>query len=645
MDLFKKIFAIPVAYENADYKTRHLVRLINLLSLSLFLIVPMVVVYAYFVVISVEFGIFIPFLYGIIAIGAMQYFLRKGQFQVASVVFSYTPAIVVWLIIFSELETTKTVLPVADTFQFALVFMFLSIFINDKKLMTPLYFLFNLVALVVFTHMLYEKGLIYDLEYNEFLGDGILTIVMLYLVTTAVYHLYNSSLEKTLEESKKARELSESLEIKVKERTEELERQKDNYQELVENANSIIVRWSGKGRITYFNECAEDVFQYDRNEVLGMPFIDAIVPQSDTDDRELLRLMENICDHPEEFKYVENENCRKDGSRLWVAWTNKAYKNQETGEVEVLSIGSDITESKRARVELEIAKGEAEAAHAELKKAQNTLIDGAHTDGKNEVVTFVLHNIGNILNSLVLRSEGLEELLADNSLGKLFQANEMLKEHEDDLENFIIHNPKSLKLAEYYLSLDEALRQELNKAQYDISQIRTLIVTMQDVINTQLHQKSQEYIRENVEPREVVQSVSNALAFKMKSLNIRFSIICNNNQPVTLHMSRITIILHAIMSNAIEALEEVADASRAIIVTIDQHRGMLELSIEDTGEGIDEGSLNTIFGLGSSTKGRTGFGLHNAANLVEEIGGSIGAESEGKGLGSTIHIVIPIPIG
>ncbi len=642
MGLFKKLFAIPAVYEQADYKTRHLARLINVMSLSLFLIVPIVVVYAYYVVISVEFGIFIPFLYGVLAIGAMQYFLRKGQFQIASVVFSYAPAIVVWLIIFSELETTKTVLPVADTFQFALVFMFLSIFINDKKLMTPLYFLFNLVALVVFTHMLYEKGLIYDLEYNEFLGDGVLTIVMLYLVTTAVYQLYNSSLEKTLEESKKAHELSESLEKKVKERTEELERQKDNYQELVENANSIIVRWSGNGRITYFNECAEKVFQYERNEVLGMPFVDTIVPNSRTDDTELNRLMENISDHPEDFKYIENENCRKDGSRLWIAWTNKAYKNQDTGEIEVLSIGSDVTESKRAREELEIAKGEAEAAHAELKKAQNTLIDGAHKEGKNEVVTFVLHNIGNILNSLVLRSEGLEELLGDNSLDKLFQANKMLKEHEGDLNNFIVNDPKSKKLAEYYLSLDGTLHQELSKAQYDISQIRTLIVTMQDVINTQLHQKSQEYIRENVEPREIVQSVSDSLAFRMKSLNINFSIICNNNLPVTVHMSRVTIILHAIISNAIEALEGVADTSRSIIVTIDQHRSMLELSIEDTGEGIEEGALNTVFRLGSSTRGRTGFGLHNAANLIEEIDGSIGAESDGKGLGATIHIAIPI---
>jgi len=125
-----------------------------------------------------------------------------------------------------------------------------------------------------------------------------------------------------------------------------------DYRLLVENANSIILRWNGDGLLTYFNEFAENLFGYSRDEVLGKHVVGTIVPETESTGRDLLPLMNDICVNPKKHEYSVNENVCKDGRCIWVAWTNKTYVNEDTGEIEALSIGMDITEQRRLQEQL-----------------------------------------------------------------------------------------------------------------------------------------------------------------------------------------------------------------------------------------------------------------------------------------------------
>jgi PAS domain S-box-containing protein len=123
------------------------------------------------------------------------------------------------------------------------------------------------------------------------------------------------------------------------------------YQELVESVNSAIVRWSSDGKLTYFNEHAERLFGWRADEVLGR-HVDFLLPDPDEQAEDFSHLAADIVAQPERYASNVNENVRKDGSRLWIAWTNRALVDESGEVVGVLAVGNDITELLEAQAAL-----------------------------------------------------------------------------------------------------------------------------------------------------------------------------------------------------------------------------------------------------------------------------------------------------
>jgi two-component system cell cycle sensor histidine kinase/response regulator CckA len=125
------------------------------------------------------------------------------------------------------------------------------------------------------------------------------------------------------------------------------------YRELVQNANSIILRLDTQGRITFLNEFAQSFFGYTKDEILGQNIIGRIVPERETSGRDLTSMIEDIVRYPEQYINNENENMRRNGERVWVAWTNKAILDGNGHVTEILCIGNDITERVQAQEALQ----------------------------------------------------------------------------------------------------------------------------------------------------------------------------------------------------------------------------------------------------------------------------------------------------
>jgi len=141
-------------------------------------------------------------------------------------------------------------------------------------------------------------------------------------------------------------------EIEERKKTEEsLRRSEAKYRELVQYANSAIIRWDRDGRITFFNEYAEKFFGYKPQEVMGQN-INIIVPPKESTGRDLTGLIQDIVRNPEKYLYNVNENIRKDGRRVWMAWTNRPIYDENGQIKEIMSVATDITESKKKEEEL-----------------------------------------------------------------------------------------------------------------------------------------------------------------------------------------------------------------------------------------------------------------------------------------------------
>ena len=157
--------------------------------------------------------------------------------------------------------------------------------------------------------------------------------------------------------------LSMVQDITERKRAEEALRQSETrYRELVQNANSAILRWSRDGTITFLNEYAQQVFGWSADEAIGKP-VGILVPERESTGADLTGLIRDILEHPQRYVNVTNENVCRDGRRVWMSWTNRAIRDERDNVAEILAIGNDVTERKRAEEELR-------RAEEELREAQ-----------------------------------------------------------------------------------------------------------------------------------------------------------------------------------------------------------------------------------------------------------------------------------
>lgn len=124
-----------------------------------------------------------------------------------------------------------------------------------------------------------------------------------------------------------------------------LRRSEHLYRELVQNANSAIIRWRSDGTIVFFNEYAQKFFGYRAEEVVGKP-VGILVPQTESTGADLQHLVNDIVENPEQFVSNINENVCRDGRRVWMRWTNKPIFDKNGEVAEILAVGNDFTQIK-----------------------------------------------------------------------------------------------------------------------------------------------------------------------------------------------------------------------------------------------------------------------------------------------------------
>lgn len=127
-----------------------------------------------------------------------------------------------------------------------------------------------------------------------------------------------------------------------------LRKSESKYRELVQNANSIILRMDPEGTVTFFNEFAQRFFGFTEDEILGKNVVGTIVPELDEVGKDLTAMILDIGSYPERYSNNVNENILRNGRSVWVSWTNKAIKDENEQIVEILCVGHDVTGRKRA---------------------------------------------------------------------------------------------------------------------------------------------------------------------------------------------------------------------------------------------------------------------------------------------------------
>jgi signal transduction histidine kinase len=279
------------------------------------------------------------------------------------------------------------------------------------------------------------------------------------------------------------------------------------------------------------------------------------------------------------------------------------------------------------------------------------LLDTSRLAGKAEVATEVLHNVGNTFNSISVASERLREMLRQSGCVTLPPIVKLMEEHKDNLQAFCSNDPRGQKLPRYFASLSARLMQERELMLEEVSQQLRHIRRAAEIIRTQQDTARGKGFVELLDLPAVLEESVDIFSKKIIERQIIVERDYKVLPPIRGERHKVLQIIGNLFSNAAEAFDGVASGQeKKIILRLYPAGGGKDagavLEIEDNGKGISNVFMERIFQFGFSSKeDGHGFGLHNAANLAAEMGGSLNAESAGKNKGALFRLILPTVAG
>lgn len=301
----------------------------------------------------------------------------------------------------------------------------------------------------------------------------------------------------------------------------------------------------------------------------------------------------------------------------------------------------------KGRDEVSVLARELDRMVDRLAESRAQMLDIARHAGMAQVATDVLHNVGNVLNSVNVSAGLVSETLRRSEAPTLGLAAQLISEHQADLGTFLTKDSRGREIPAFLAQLAQALSDEQATMKKELDSLSGAIEHIRQVIDMQqVHSRSRPLI-EQVDPATLLDQALGLTAESFGRHHITVQKEIEPTGPVPIDRHRVLQILVNLLRNAKEALLESGHERREIRITIARarvaDRDGLRFSIADTGVGIAPENLERIFGFGFSTrKDGHGFGLHSAANLAAEMGGSLTAASDGKGKGAVFSLEIPL---
>jgi two-component system, NtrC family, sensor kinase len=311
---------------------------------------------------------------------------------------------------------------------------------------------------------------------------------------------------------------------------------------------------------------------------------------------------------------------------------------------------------KRHRMELQMAEArtlrEANARLEECVKARTRELEvanerarhAARVAGMAEVANSVLHDVGNVLNSLATSSHVLGERLENPILNDLPALAELLGEHETRLEGFLTNDPRGREIIPFLRQLADQWQTEQRFLAEEAASVEKMVRHVQEIIGSQ---QSLAGVSGVVAPTSIETLLSDALEMQASRIKDSGVIIERGGDAigeVLVDRVKTVQILVNLIRNAIDALENSEPDRRRIRLLTEPgpRNGVFSIHVEDEGSGIAPRDFVHIFQYGYTTKvGGHGFGLHASALAAQEMGGWLSAKSDGPGCGARLTLELP----
>jgi PAS domain S-box-containing protein len=359
----------------------------------------------------------------------------------------------------------------------------------------------------------------------------------------------------------------------------------------------------------------------------------------------------------------------RDGRVVWFHCEVKLVRHADGRPWFIHGVGFDITNLKVAGAELQQARDELEArvrertaalqqANAELhteiaerrraeterQALQQQLLETSRRAGMADVAANVLHNVGNVLNSINVTTNLLASTLRQSPLGDLGRVAAMLQEHAADAGSYLTSDPKGQQIPGYLSKLAEYLAEERTTMLSELAALGRNVEHIRQIISMQ---QSLARFGGLQEPVHLPELMEQALRINLAALERQRTRIVREfaAQPQVLIDRHLGLqILVNLISNAAHAMGASPKRQHCLTLRVGpaDREGWVRLQVCDTGVGIPPAHLTRIFAQGFTTKkDGHGFGLHSSAIAAKRMVGTLLADSPGEGQGATFTLEFP----
>ncbi len=328
---------------------------------------------------------------------------------------------------------------------------------------------------------------------------------------------------------------------------------------------------------------------------------------------------------------IESKWTTRDASIVFVRESAHVIRGP-AGEVQYFEgTVEDITASKRAE--------------AELESLHQQLADASRQAGMAEMATGVLHNIGNVLNTVNVSTTLVADKLRTSRLASLTKVVRMLDQHGTDLGSFLTETEKGRQVPAFLGSLAKVLTQEQARLLKELESLRKNVEHMKGIVAMQQNYARVSGANEVATLKDLAEDALKFHAGGMSRLGIRVVREFEVVPRMLVCRHKVLLILVNLIRNAQFALGASGNTDRVLTIRVGKEGEVAKIQVIDNGIGIPPENLTRIFEHGFTTrKGGHGFGLHSGALAAKEMGGSLTAESGGVGTGAVFTLTIPIRV-
>ena len=285
-------------------------------------------------------------------------------------------------------------------------------------------------------------------------------------------------------------------------------------------------------------------------------------------------------------------------------------------------------------------------AEADRERLQQELLAASRQAGIAEMATGVLHNVGNVLNSVNLSATLVHDMVERSSVDKLAQTNQIISEHRDNFADFITNDDRGKLLPQLIERLATRLGDEREAIKDEVAQMLQNVAHIKEIVSAQQSMAIPAGLQVQVNLTDILDQAFATRSDALKNAEISVVREFDDIPAIWTDQHKVMQILANLIKNAEEAIGESATSSRQLTLRVGAFADdWVFVEVQDSGVGIAEEDVAKLFQHGFTTKkDGHGFGLHSCANAAGELKGKLSAHSPGLGHGATFRLELPINV-